>query len=534
MKVTHETLGVAVNEFPVAHRLTDGGVYDNLGVHHLVDGHSPPDAHEAFIVSDAEGNFDWDVTPLSSIATLTWRASSLGSNRISALQYAALTLRGNRVVSINIDGDVSSATNLRLDQQKELRRLRTDLDAFRDSEISALIEHGYTVARDTCVRENIASPGFRTTPAPSLPGLDPGVVTRKKLKNGRRLHAHLLDARDPASWGIGAVGVVIIALIAGASILAWSAIRDLSQAVSERDYWAKASSLWLDEPSDLTATALTDTDGEALFLAVQDDEPALSVVKVLQPLVAGETQPIGVLGTLWFENVVPNDLEGISYDPTDGYFVAVTSHREPTGTAQEERNRRQLLRFKIDPQRWRDVDYRIPVTDHWDLVDAGLLDLFTRHDITPNPDPAQRVGFPLEIEAVAYRAGTAQIAFKWPVPDNKALIATFDFTQKGFTNLRKVDLGGFGISALTFDAAGDLVAAANPPGRPSLLGCTDPFYGKSILYRIDPQSDRVKSRHVEGVGDKCAKAEGVALLNDLLFVSYEGERSSFRALPLPK
>jgi predicted acylesterase/phospholipase RssA len=96
--ISHETLGCDQEKFANEHRLTDGGVYDNLGIGALTakysEGKSGSEQKvplETIIISDAEGNFDSDFdTKFSFPVTRNVRASDLLMKRVSILQLKDL------------------------------------------------------------------------------------------------------------------------------------------------------------------------------------------------------------------------------------------------------------------------------------------------------------------------------------------------------------------------------------------------------------------------------------------------------------
>src|SRR5207244_1712285 len=58
--ISNETLACDKKDFPNPHYLSDGGVYDNLGIDRLMWYHRQRQDLDVFVISDAEGKFDWD------------------------------------------------------------------------------------------------------------------------------------------------------------------------------------------------------------------------------------------------------------------------------------------------------------------------------------------------------------------------------------------------------------------------------------------------------------------------------------------
>ena len=140
-------------------RLTDGGVYDNLGLEPAWR------AHATVLVSDGGGVFDAeaDPTPLARLL----RYTTILDNQVRAL-------RKRQLMGGFADGTIAEAY-WRIGRGateaggyseafagEVLARIRTDLDAFAAAEIAALENHGYLVAEAALRRRVpalIANPG---------------------------------------------------------------------------------------------------------------------------------------------------------------------------------------------------------------------------------------------------------------------------------------------------------------------------------------------------------------------------------------
>lgn len=64
LKITNETLACGVDQFPQPHYLTDGGVYDNLGIELLFRGKEGGNEFDLVIVSDADRHSIQDFEPV--------------------------------------------------------------------------------------------------------------------------------------------------------------------------------------------------------------------------------------------------------------------------------------------------------------------------------------------------------------------------------------------------------------------------------------------------------------------------------------
>jgi hypothetical protein len=153
IRIDNKVLMCDQQEFSEAEYLTDGGVYDNLGINKLLALQAGGADLDLVIISDAGGNFDWALDrPYTSIFSRNVRASDLLMRRISLLQIGQLELRPDHVHRISIGRVVppyDDVTPRDPGTQRALRNIRTDLDAFSHPEAHALIAHGYAVARQT-------------------------------------------------------------------------------------------------------------------------------------------------------------------------------------------------------------------------------------------------------------------------------------------------------------------------------------------------------------------------------------------------
>lgn len=171
-------LEVAEDNFPTAWAklrqtydgasLTDGGVYDNLGVRGARNYSEVRDI-DTFIISNAGAAFDWQSRkhltqiPLLRLIRRILRASDILTKRVRDMELEHLDhelwqlgVDQSRSVGFSIedilptrDGPQGGCdeTALPMAWQRQLAYVRTDLDAFDDVVLAALIQHGYTVAR---------------------------------------------------------------------------------------------------------------------------------------------------------------------------------------------------------------------------------------------------------------------------------------------------------------------------------------------------------------------------------------------------
>src|SRR5262249_25757530 len=150
-----------------SHYLTDGGVYDNLGIDKLSWFQKTTPELDLFIASDAQGIFDSELdTRFTFTVGRNVRASDLLMTRVSSMQIERLTTPSQTppFVRVAIKTEVDNPgdpTLLPPESQRSIPSTRTDLDKFSPTEITALIAHGYSCARKTLIEAN-----FLTESAP--------------------------------------------------------------------------------------------------------------------------------------------------------------------------------------------------------------------------------------------------------------------------------------------------------------------------------------------------------------------------------
>jgi len=170
-------------------KLTDGGVYDNLGLETVGK------RYRTLLVSDAGAPFDyggvqgsdWPRQALRVIAILTHQAWSLrlreliGSYRTKAREGAYWGI-GTSIASFQTPGALAVAPEV----ARQLANVRTRLNRFSDAEQCTLINWGYAIC-DASVRRH---PSFARAPAPAWPypeyALDRGLSGSVRIESGVR------------------------------------------------------------------------------------------------------------------------------------------------------------------------------------------------------------------------------------------------------------------------------------------------------------------------------------------------------------
>ena len=217
--ITHDTLSCDLKEFRNPHYLTDGGVYDNLGVDRLIWYHKQANDLDKLIVSDAEGNFDWDFNrQYTFITSRNIRASDVMMKRVSSLQYNNLgTYRDSLLVRIGVDTVIQKPDDPAVfspEIQKNLRNVRTDLDAFSLTEVNCLVGHGYAVARQCLIERKLISdltPNLGWTPIKTTKLAKQSELNH--IREARRRKLLLWSNQDWVSWASLALVLSIAALL---------------------------------------------------------------------------------------------------------------------------------------------------------------------------------------------------------------------------------------------------------------------------------------------------------------------------------
>jgi predicted acylesterase/phospholipase RssA len=239
IEISNETLFCDKEVFPYSHYLTDGGVYDNLGIDKLIEFHKTIPDLDLFIASDAQGNFDSELdTRFTFIVGRNVRASDLLMTRVSSIQIERLTAPSQSppFVRIGIKTEIDSPgdpTLLPPESQRSLPNTRTDLDKFSPTEITALIAHGYNTARKTLIEANLLSesaPPFSWDPLQNWQMVNSRSATRQLRQSSIR-RWRLWSSRDWVSYAL--LGLVLVPLIC-VGYLIYLPYRDIREASVSR------------------------------------------------------------------------------------------------------------------------------------------------------------------------------------------------------------------------------------------------------------------------------------------------------------
>lgn len=231
VRVDSEKLNLSGTQFQKrfysrAQYLTDGGVFDNLGVRKFIWIQEERGIQfKKLIVSDAQREFEGDVeSRYRFIVGRATRSTDLLMNRISWFENKFILGLGSNASSPVLRCLLKRRINpnlgysLNTDEQSGVHKMRTDLDKFTDDEVNALIHHGYAVARmsyenDASFRgsENLSVAGMSARKEVWRP-LGGRINNTLSLDDSGRRKKNILSARDIYSWA--SVGLLIIYILA--------------------------------------------------------------------------------------------------------------------------------------------------------------------------------------------------------------------------------------------------------------------------------------------------------------------------------
>ncbi len=266
ISVTPAVLGLGAGDElqPSTHFLTDGGVYDNLGVR-AFSSIVPPGSLDNVLISNASLKFAETVsqrfqgplrTALRSADILTRRIALLEQEHANTLAHTDATghfafIQLEEVIQeapSGVAGTKSDTTGvLPLNVQLQLPYVRTDLDSFSDLEINCLAVHGYCVARQTAAHLSSGSDvaSLRPwVPKPHVPSDTLSVATKTNL-----LRAGAIRRVRPFSWGdpVSFAYAVLLALVLVGVLIGPSLLRETSAKAAYPNLKSEAAKLLEDQ-----------------------------------------------------------------------------------------------------------------------------------------------------------------------------------------------------------------------------------------------------------------------------------------------
>lgn len=215
LQVRATEVGASEGDFS-SHFLTDGGVYDNLGLrmfrHLQEDLKVTQNKLDSVLVSDAGATFRvLGEKPVEGLLRTALRSSMILMDRVNQLEFESFVdTAGVKFIPITalVDHE-QDPTCAHREVQRNAALIRTDMDRFSDLEISALTRHGYCVARQMCRSDD----SFSTYEISSGPAWDPmeshedakrlceptkALTAARQLQQSasRKLLSNLLNFRD--------------------------------------------------------------------------------------------------------------------------------------------------------------------------------------------------------------------------------------------------------------------------------------------------------------------------------------------------
>lgn len=234
VRIDHRILRCNEMDFPFPEYLTDGGVFDNLGIEKILALQADGSPCDEIIVSDAGGNFDWAVSSsYVGLVSRNVRASDLLMRRLSVLQANQFTPDYMRRISISDEVHEDSAAGV-IDKgaQRSFRKIRTDLDAFSTLEARVLVDHGFVVARSKLGVEWKVPDDIMSSAPPGLKSLIATTGQKwgdKEIDKSQLRRRRLFSSNDWVTGVTVLIGIFYIGLIASPLIVQSLRIRQLAR-----------------------------------------------------------------------------------------------------------------------------------------------------------------------------------------------------------------------------------------------------------------------------------------------------------------
>jgi hypothetical protein len=215
VQITARLLHVGIDKFSDPQYVTDGGVYDNLGIERPLWYFEQNKELDAFIISDAGGMFEWRLGTYRLSLPRNVRATDILMKRVGDLIYQRLGDRKqHELVRLRIGNTTDSLAERTLPPavQRRVGRIRTDLDGFNKIEIDSLIRHGYAVAR-----KELVARGWITAATPHCDWFPVGPTqaganewAESLLKSSHRSAMKLFSMADWPIWAAAAVAILVV------------------------------------------------------------------------------------------------------------------------------------------------------------------------------------------------------------------------------------------------------------------------------------------------------------------------------------
>jgi predicted acylesterase/phospholipase RssA len=230
IRVSHETFGAPEHLLPNPHYLTDGGVFDNLGIrklHWLKQEQTTP--FQLVVMSNAQREFALELAnEYNTLAGRTTRSVDLLMDRVSRFECDSVDDlcrdAGSQILECQLHRRVDTERSYALSatDQFAVQNTRTDLDAFTDGEVDALIHQGSAVAR-AAWEDGRASQRITVDAQPPAPEvwhpLRPAPSGGYQLRRVNRRRFGLFAPGFAATWAL--FGLPLVYIVSALGYVAW-------------------------------------------------------------------------------------------------------------------------------------------------------------------------------------------------------------------------------------------------------------------------------------------------------------------------
>ncbi|MEM7475778.1 MAG: patatin-like phospholipase family protein [Planctomycetota bacterium] len=179
VRVSARDVQLPAAKFGETQMLTDGGVFDNTGIHLMRRLDSPQDTSKRIlVVSDAGKPF---VRYSGFLRFLPIRATRTADVQMKCIGEVENSKLGENDIQIRLDYEGNGKHCLPALLQRAMRTIRTDLNRFSDKEIHLLIWHGYCAANAALAEKIQTKPDQK--PWSPIEGVDVDQIVAKEFSS---------------------------------------------------------------------------------------------------------------------------------------------------------------------------------------------------------------------------------------------------------------------------------------------------------------------------------------------------------------
>lgn len=247
VKITREDINASSEEFPHSlEYLTDGGIYDNLGIDRIISTGDANENNEIVIISDASAPFDWNTREsFSMLSSRTIRASDILMKRVSEILLKTSIEDSDKknIIYISISNSSDDPKNrlIPIDLQKRIPKIRTDLDDFSDFEQSCLTIHGFEVCESNLPMSLRINNETKTSSASNFNAHEylAEEVARDRLDAASKRKLGLWSTNDWISYLLAGWIFIVSGAPVYVSVQYFLASRERDKAIAEKNEVAK-------------------------------------------------------------------------------------------------------------------------------------------------------------------------------------------------------------------------------------------------------------------------------------------------------